>query len=224
LLLSQKKNVALRAGLFVVGFALAYSLVTYMDLVWIRYATPECVDLSYGVDIVWLKVGAHNPAWLETMKWLSYGAVSVCLGLTLWGIGSRKSGNAGSTDIDPRTMDAFRTGSGVYIGTFLLGANNDYRLIFLLFVIPQLAFWANRPSHSISNLSKLMILTIVFSLWHGVIDPFVPVLHLGFLGSLLYGMASWLTFGGLLFLFVCSLPEWVTETTKELFSWRASHP
>jgi hypothetical protein len=218
LILNQKKNIGIRMWLLVAVVALVYPLATYGDLVWIRYATAECLELSYGINVLWLKVGAHIPAWLGIMKWLSYVTVSICLALALWGMVSRKFGGSGGGDSDPRTMDAFRAGCGIYIGTFLLIINNEYRLVFLLLVIPQLAFWANSHSGWISKVSKIMILTIVFSLWHRVIDPFAPVLHLGFWISLLYEISTWLTFGGLLFLFVFSMPGWVKDTARYLFT------
>lgn len=221
LILNQKKNFVIGMGFFVFVFAMIYSLATYIDLVWIRYATPASIYRSYGVDILWLKVADHVPAWLGTMKWLSYATVAVCFVLALCGICSRKFGNLEDIDSDQRTINAFRVGSGIYIGTFQLGVNNDYRLVFLLFVIPQLVLWTNSHSGYISKISRLSILTIIFSLWRFVIDPLVPLIHLGFLGSLLFEISSWLIFGGLLFLFVCSLPIWVKDTTRALFSWKA---
>lgn len=38
-------------------------------------------------------------------------------------------------------IDSFRLGCGLYIGTFLLGSVHDYKLVFLLFTIPQMLYW-----------------------------------------------------------------------------------
>jgi hypothetical protein len=218
LILNQTKKVVMRMGLWLAVIACVYLLATFMDLVWIRYATAECLELSYGLNVLWLKVGAHIPAGLAITKWLSYAAVGIFSALAVWGLASQKFGQWENYDSDPRTLDAFRAGCGIYIGTFLLIINNEYRLIFLLLVIPQLAFWANSCSGGISKVSVLVIMAIIFLMWHSVIDPFLSLLHFGFWGGLLYILSSWLAFGGLLFLFACSLPVWVKNATKNLFS------
>src|SRR5262249_28027873 len=39
----------------------------------------------------------------------------------------------------------FLMGSAIYVGTFAIGANFNYKLVFLLFCIPQLMVWARNP-------------------------------------------------------------------------------
>ena len=39
---------------------------------------------------------------------------------------------------DELHIDAFRIGASIYVGTYLLGSSFGYRLMFLLFTIPQL--------------------------------------------------------------------------------------
>ena len=41
-----------------------------------------------------------------------------------------------------RELDLFWAGAGIYVATFALGRTSDYRLVFLLLTIPQLARWA----------------------------------------------------------------------------------
>jgi hypothetical protein len=225
LILNQKKKFVMRMGLFAVAFATIYCLATYIDLVWIRHAVPDCVYPCYGINILWMKVGNHGPAGLgRIMKLLSYIVVVICLALALRGIFSKKFSCSGEADRDQRTLDAFRVGSGVYVGTFLLGSNFDYRLVFLLFVIPQLALWANSRFNSIAKVAQWAVLAIVFSLWRFILDPFVSFLHLGFWGSLLPEISSWFIFGGLLFLFSCSLPQWVKDAAVNLCFPKARRP
>jgi hypothetical protein len=224
LILNQPKMMLRRLVFGVTVVAGGYLLATFMDLVWIRYGTPESLEMTYGMNLLWWKIAAAAPAGAGMAKSLCYAAAGFAGVMALWGIGSRKFGHSGNGDRDPRTMDAFQAGCGIYIGTFLIITNNEYRLVFLLFAIPQLAFWANSGSDYISKISKLTILTITFSLWHGVIDPFVSVLHLGFWSTLLYEISTWLTFGGLLFLFVCSMPVWVKDATRYVFTLKGRQP
>lgn len=53
-------------------------------------------------------------------------------------------------------IDAFRLGAALYIGNFIIGNNYDYRMIFLLFCLPQLLTWAT----SAGSLKKLSVICI----------------------------------------------------------------
>ena len=51
----------------------------------------------------------------------------------------------------------FLSGAGVYIGTFLTSANIDYRLIFLLLMLPYIL-------NTEKNIFKINILNLYFNL------------------------------------------------------------
>jgi hypothetical protein len=44
------------------------------------------------------------------------------------------------------SLDSFRAGASIYVAAFALGSNWDYRLIFLLFTLPQLFAWVKTRS------------------------------------------------------------------------------
>jgi hypothetical protein len=48
--------------------------------------------------------------------------------------------------VNEKYLNMFRLSAGIYIGTFILGNNWDYRLMFLLFAIPQITSWAEEKS------------------------------------------------------------------------------
>ncbi|MBK9927998.1 MAG: hypothetical protein IPP66_22220 [Anaerolineales bacterium] len=76
-----------------------------------------------------------------------------------------------------RNLTAFRMGASIYMGTFLLGNNWDYRLAFLIFVIPQLSEWFYAENKTHRHIAMGMMLAITLSCWHFVflIDlPFIP--------------------------------------------------
>jgi hypothetical protein len=54
------------------------------------------------------------------------------------GIGAWARPSLDSALLGEREIYAFRLGAGIYLGSFLLGTNHDYRAIFLLFCLPLL--------------------------------------------------------------------------------------
>ncbi|HTY87673.1 MAG TPA: hypothetical protein VMB80_09440 [Candidatus Acidoferrum sp.] len=214
LVLNQKKAFAIKAGLVALVFALVYAAATYADLVVIRHVTPQNPFHAYGIDTLWMKADNSTYEGIIVAE-LSYTAVVACLMLALFGICSRKFWHTDATDNDPRTLDAFRVGAGVFIGTFLLGNNGDYRLVFLLFVIPQLIFWSRRSAAPVSRVARGLVPIILLSLWSMLLER-PAAAHLGFAAPLAHDASNWLIFAGLLFLFVCSVPTWIKEAASNL--------
>ena len=112
-------------------------------------------------------------------------------------------------NLDNKSLVAFRTGAGVYVGTFILGNNWDYRLIFLTFTVPVLARLVRAGVPWLRWVSAILVGGILLSCWH------ISIYHIcsGFpLGSpacvLLDECANWIVFLGLSLLFGSSLPRW----------------
>ncbi len=61
-------------------------------------------------------------------------------------------------------LEAFRIGSSIYIGTFLIGNNWDDRLIFLLFTIPQILTWL-KTQVQFESISGLALMAIILTTW-----------------------------------------------------------
>ena len=215
LLLGQKRKVALQAGLLAALAAMLYVGASYRDLVMIRQVTPQFQYGSYGLDMLWLNVGGDFLSGRITAE-LCYLAVALCLVLALFGICSPKFETTEICDPDQRTMDAFRVGSGIYLGTFLLWNNVNYRLVFLLFVIPQLMFWSRSPSRRISIVSRSTLLAILVSMWTLALCRLADAMHLGLWGALLLQVSNLLIFAGLLFLFFRSVPRWFKDRVANL--------
>ena len=155
----------------------------------------------------------------QIIKALSYVSVLICLVSTPFWVCNKNIGYIENIEDDKRSIDAFRVGSGIYIGTFLLGNNFDYRLVFLLFVIPQLILWSRLSSKYISMISKLIIGGILFSMWTLVIYRLMIILPFSeTIICFLDGLSSWIIFYGLYFLFLFSLPTWIKGATMNVFS------
>jgi hypothetical protein len=112
-----------------------------------------------------------------------------------------------------RNLAAFRIGATIYIGTFLMGNNWDYRLVFLVFTIPQLSEWAQSKGARMRTLSIVNLVMIFIACWYLVLSLILN--NLGLLDVLrdpLFGLgeiAKWGMFMVLTILFFASAPEWV---------------
>ena len=89
---------------------------------------------------------------------------------------------------------AFLFGAGIYCGSFLLGTNFIYRLMFLLLCLPQLLDWARGSpianTHTVTS-ARVLLTAIMFALWlNGNSNG-----HSTFL--LVPQLANWLLFFGL---------------------------
>ncbi|MCX6058200.1 MAG: hypothetical protein NTW69_08625 [Chloroflexi bacterium] len=72
-------------------------------------------------------------------------------------------------DNSERNLVAFRLGAAIYVGTFLLGNNWDYRMSFLLFVIPQLSQWLFASYGMYRWIYLGMFVVMLASFWDTVI-------------------------------------------------------
>ena len=115
--------------------------------------------------------------------------------------------------IDRQFIDSFRLGAMIYIGTFIEGNSFNYRLVFLLFCIPQIIRWMSFQS-SISFGARVAFIALITSCWGMLLLRFLPV-NLAFS---LDELANWILFAGLLYLFFVSLPDWLIKEIDRFFS------
>jgi hypothetical protein len=214
LLLHEKKQTVIRLSLFVLSFVIVYAIASYNELILILQATPISRVESYGFDVLWMNMYAYSHIFGKIIRVLSYIVVLICFAIVPYWACKIKFGNTESNEGDKKSIDAFRVGSGIYVGTFLFGSTNwDYRLIFLLFVIPQLMLWSESSSKCISIISRLTIVGTVFSLWGYMIIPTLNTFCFRTCGYLLDALLDWVIFFGLFFLFSYSLPTWTRGFT-----------
>ena len=209
-LLKAEKSKFLRYTLALVVFGAAYAAATFSDLLLINEATPKATLLGYGMNVCWMKLAAVNATLGWYAKIFSYIAVPCIIAATF----SRSLSSNPPTPSEGAEiyLDSFRVGSGIYIGTFLLGNNWDYRLMFLILALPQLVLWAK-----ISIASKITISTIFISLWYTFLARLFNYLPWG--GYFSFGLdelCNWSVFCGLLYLFFWSLPQWLKEMPQKV--------
>ncbi|MCC6695912.1 MAG: hypothetical protein IT365_09825 [Candidatus Hydrogenedentes bacterium] len=219
ILLREKRRIFMRLGLFVLAVGLLYIAFTYDDLIQIRRDTPRSPDVSYGVWVLSSKVARVSPVLGEVTCLLSYvAAAGVALAVIL-GFREKEVPAQSSHEM---ALDAYRAGSGIYIGTFLLGHNFDYRLIFLLFTIPQLAEWLRSPNHHVALLVKVVVIAVLLSMWHLLIVKLFHALPgIGPADFVLDEFAHWAIFFGMAYLLSFSAPDWMKELVGRLWHQRS---
>ena len=74
-------------------------------------------------------------------------------------------------DFGTRTL-AFHIGALIYLGTFQIGNNFDYRLVFLLLTLPQLFYWSTSDDAR-NRLGAVALVSVVVLLWVGSLSRFV---------------------------------------------------
>ncbi|HEY9658325.1 MAG TPA: hypothetical protein V6C65_07730, partial [Allocoleopsis sp.] len=109
-------------------------------------------------------------------------------------------------------IDAFRAGAGIYIGTFFLGNIWLYRLMFLIFVVPQLISWRSDARRGFISLIALVSMIIsCWSLWGASIISERWIF-------LIDEICNWVLFATLFYLFMSSMPVFLQNGTIAFIS------
>lgn len=185
---------------------------------------------SYGTNIFVDKyegaVSRVLALWFSTpqVDWLlKYGPLVAAI-LLIFVVGIIAVNNKTSPEIlSDRNLTAFRMGASIYVGTFLLGNNWDYRLAFLILTVPQLFDWAWAADKRHRNITFAGIFFIMASCWHFAI---LSTSFLNFFESsgrmwfIFDEVCNWLLFATFAYLLVVSLPDWAKDQFSNLFSKR----
>lgn len=124
-------------GLFL-SFAL-YFIVTLDDVRTISRIVPRDTNLSFGLYVapeLLMKSGVL-PITRETLKVFSLLGFGL-LSLITWFLLKRPLSRLRARILTSELGFAFDAGAAVFVGTFLIGYNYDYRLLFLLLTLPYL--------------------------------------------------------------------------------------
>ncbi|MEO8355139.1 MAG: hypothetical protein ABI621_04435 [Chloroflexota bacterium] len=121
-----------------------------------------------------------------------------------------------------RNLAAFRMGAAIYAGTFLLGNNWDYRLAFLVFIMPQLVEWTRSADMTYHKVVRVSILLVLLSCWHFWIShiPLVSIFNSAADSTkfwiILDEVFNWALFASLSYLLLASTPEWFKNQLRGL--------
>jgi hypothetical protein len=224
-----KKKFLLLAGTSLLA-VFSYMIVTSESVRASWTKTMRGDGLSYGTNILItryaLQLSRFLTRWFssqQTQLLLNFGPLVVALILlfVIMVLALRSSAQHGY--ISERNLAAFRMGASIYVGTFLLGNNWDYRLAFLVLVVPQLVEWM-RSSHRTYRVTAWMsMILVLLSCWYLWIVqmPSVPLLYSENdpkrFWIILDEVFNWMLFASLTYLLFASIPEWVKELLRGIF-------
>jgi hypothetical protein len=212
---SKSKFLWLFGGCFL--FLLTYMLLTLDSVKASWNLTMRGDGLSYGTNILVTRYGASMTRILA--QWFSgsiispllkYGPLAMALFLIfivfIFAVRTQSVPEISSE----RNLTAFRMGASIYVGTFLLGNNWDYRLAFLVLVVPQLMYWLGSGDKQYRLLAGLGMGTVLMSCWYLIISSHLDFFEHSAKFWLIFDEGvNWLLFAVLAYLLFASVPNWV---------------
>jgi Glycosyltransferase family 87 len=169
----RRRIPAIAASLCVVAFA-AYAVITLSDIQAVARVAPQGQHHAFGARI--LPVAIYHLVVPD--RWQG-GLVSkqalvilpaLAIGVVIWFLGRRLLPPADEA-AETATRLAFFLGALIFLGTFAVGNNFDYRLVFTLLTLPQLFEWATEErGASRSRLAGVSIVALLVLLWIGALS------------------------------------------------------
>jgi hypothetical protein len=189
------------AAIVCAAIFLAYALITIGDIQAIARVAPQGDYHSFGARI--LPAAIYHR--FVPDRWqggdLTKQLVAVVPVLVaapfVWFRGRRRLAEP-DQDADSSTRLAFYLGSLIFLGTFAIGNNFDYRLVFMLLTLPQLFDWVTDEADPRRWLAAITIAILLILLWIGALSE--PL-------KLTDEVVTWATVGLLLALLAASVPR-----------------
>jgi hypothetical protein len=125
-----------------------------------------------------------------------------------------------------RNLAAFRMGASIYMGTFLLGNNWDYRLAFLVLVMPQLSEWLYAENKNHRTIAVGVLVTVILMCWHFVFLIDLPFLPFGDEIDRITAfdeVINWLLLAGFSYLLAASFPDWLRQDLQKALGVQQGH-
>lgn len=225
---SRKKFWSLAA--ICITFMAVYGLLTFQsqDAAW--NTTMRGDGSSYGSFVFITRLGDYLqellPGFLSIQGWeIAFEALALVLILLGVLLGIRQSSPLGA--IHERHLAAFRMGASIYVGTFLLGNNWDYRLAFLVLVIPQLSEWLWLKRKGQRAVVIGVVIVVILSCWHFYVQfdaPFIPLKNPVNRSFVVDEFINWLLVPGFAYLLAASFPDWLRQDLQKLFEKAKTRP
>jgi hypothetical protein len=191
---------------------LAYVAVTLDDVRTVATTATQGQYYSYGARILigqvyHLVVGQDWQG--ASMAAQAIAAIPLLLlAASVW-VWFRRRLGPGAGEVSPAPtaeLLGFYLGTLIYVGTFAVFKNYDYRLVYLLLTLPQLMQWVRqgRPDDPRRSLAGLGLAAVVLGLWIGTLSQQL---------NLLDELVSWAVAGLLVALSAASVPRLSTLLT-----------
>jgi len=208
---SGSRSAARAALLCVVAFGI-YCVYSFRDIAHVAAIATQGEQFSYGARIL----PAHLYHQLGIERWsgpavLKQAIAVVPLAAISAAIAIRVQRHLAPRGDQPTVAGApllaLQVGALIYLGTFAVANNFDYRLVFLLLTFPQLIEWASIPEHRLSRLALVTLVAIVVLLWVGSLSQWL---------NLWDELASWAV-AGLLAAVVAATVPGLDDVRKSVF-------
>ncbi|KHD05940.1 hypothetical protein PN36_11500 [Candidatus Thiomargarita nelsonii] len=226
--LREEKTRSIFIVLITCTLFLIYVMSIWKDVILIGATVPRATDISYGSRVIFdmlnhliQRISSFGIS--ETLRTIfSFTAVLFFL------VGSYLANKVGFIQkniqnhlITTQYIDSFRIGAIIYIGTFIIGNNFDYRLIFLIFTLPQLLAWI-KSKNSLIHCSVFLLIAILFTMWSSFFSvwfsglfSYVSMEKIGeYSVSLIEEIINWLIFGCFTYLLLLTLPDWLKSLLR----------
>lgn len=213
----------------VIAVTAAYFVVSWSDFKLISQTTQRSPVWSYGVSVMRGGLGSIDRS-LGLLSILVSGLLLLTALFLAYLACTQDSIPQFTEQHGSLNLDAFRVGCSIYLGTFLMGSNWDYRLLFLILTLPQLAIWLTIAQRQLRWSTQAAVLMLLLSLWHfkivrlwgGATSAVLPtILGVDFVPWFLDEVANWSLFLVLTYLIARSLPPWAKSWV--LAPWHQVH-
>ncbi|BBD69186.1 hypothetical protein NIES4072_34850 [Nostoc commune NIES-4072] len=206
---------------FLTGVFVSYLIAEFNNFKQVYLATPQVNYWSYGSKILLSSLFNHIKAIIKTLginkqsiyrvlpdsfsqKIILLLAIVIfvsCLIYILYKLNYQINEN-----ININFIDAFRLGASIYIGSFLITNSWAYRLIFLIFTLPQILSWMKKES-CLRFLSMFSILAIILTVW-------IKIKAVAGLLFYVDQIMNWVILFYFIYTLILTLPQWFK---KQLF-------
>jgi hypothetical protein len=209
--LREKPHTGLKYAMPLLLLFAAYVLATWNDLRLIQAGTLRAPWLAYGIEIAPSIIAKNSPIPLSLALWIA--AFSLLIACTI-GYGLRLKVRLGAAGT-PFSLAAFRIGSAIYLGSFLIGSSFDYRLMFLILTIPQLVAWVQNAASGPRQLALSQLVIAILLQWsQSWRAGMANTTGSGSYGLVIDELLTWLCWVGLAVLMLLTLPDWLVLRSK----------
>jgi hypothetical protein len=225
-LLKESKQVFWKLVIVSILFMVVYGLLTFQSQSAAWNTTMRGDGLSYGSFVFFTRLGEYVqefiPGTFSDGMWQVVFEV-LALALILFAAIPAVRGSDLLGASNERNLAAFRMGAAIYVGTFLLGNNWDYRLAFLVFVIPQLSEWVFQNNQKWRLVAIATLVSIMLSCWNLLVRidlAFIPLKDSMNRNFVFDEFINWLLVPGFTYLLVASFPVWLKQDLQRVFGIR----
>lgn len=206
-----------------VVFMAAYSVLTFQSQSAAWNTTMRGNGISYGSFVLITRLGDYLvelfPRLFSIGQWkIVFEALALALIVTAAFLGIRQPHSLEAAH--ERNLAAFRMGASIYVGTFLLGNNWDYRLAFLVLVIPQLSQWLKVKNRGQLAIIIGVMIAVLLSCWHFYLKfdaPFLPLKDFANRSFIVDEFINWMLLPGFAYLLTASFPDWLKADLQKVF-------